>query len=62
MTIPFIDLAAQQRRLKPQIDAAIQRVLAHGGYVMGPEVGAFEAKLADFCGAKPTAQTPSPCP
>jgi dTDP-4-amino-4,6-dideoxygalactose transaminase len=52
MTIPFIDLAAQQRRLKPQIDAAIQRVLAHGGYVMGPEVGAFEAKLADFCGAK----------
>jgi dTDP-4-amino-4,6-dideoxygalactose transaminase len=46
--IPFIDLAAQQARLKPAIDAAIQRVLAHGGYIMGPEVRAFEAQLADF--------------
>ena len=46
--IPFIDLAAQQVRLKPRIDAAIQRVLAHGGYVMGPEVRAFEEQLADF--------------
>lgn len=46
--IPFIDLAAQQVRLKPRIDAAIQRVLAHGGYVMGPEVRDFEAQLADF--------------
>ncbi len=46
--IPFIDLAAQQARLKPAIDVAIQRVLAHGGYVMGPEVRAFEAQLAEF--------------
>jgi dTDP-4-amino-4,6-dideoxygalactose transaminase len=46
--IPFIDLAAQQARLKPRIDAAIQRVLAHGAYVMGPEVRAFEAQLAEF--------------
>lgn len=50
--IPFIDLAAQQARLKPAIDAAIQRVLAHGGYVMGPEVRAFEAQLATFGHAK----------
>jgi len=49
--IAFIDLAAQQARLKPRIDAAIQRVLAHGQYVMGPEVAAFERQLADFCGA-----------
>ncbi len=49
--IAFIDLAAQQARLKPRIDAAIQRVLAHGQYVMGPEVVAFERQLADFCGA-----------
>ena len=48
MTIAFIDLAAQQRRIKPAIDAAIQRVLAHGAYVMGPEVREFEAKLAEF--------------
>ena len=50
--IPFIDLAAQQARLKPKLDAAIQRVLAHGGYVMGPEVRAFEQQLADFGQAK----------
>jgi len=50
--IPFIDLAAQQVRLKPRIDAAIQKVLAHGGYVMGPEVGKFEALLAEFGRAK----------
>jgi dTDP-4-amino-4,6-dideoxygalactose transaminase len=49
--IPFIDLAAQQSRIRPQIDAAIARVLAHGGYVMGPEVRAFEAQLAAFAGA-----------
>ena len=52
MSIPFIDLAAQQRRIKPEIDAAIQAVLAHGGYVMGPEVRAFEAQLAAFCDAR----------
>ncbi|MEO8811920.1 MAG: DegT/DnrJ/EryC1/StrS aminotransferase family protein [Caulobacteraceae bacterium] len=49
--IPFIDLAAQQARLKPAIDAAIAAVLAHGAYVMGPEVRALEARLAAFCGA-----------
>ena len=48
MTIAFIDLAAQQRRIKPALDLAIQKVLAHGGYVMGPEVREFEARLAEF--------------
>jgi dTDP-4-amino-4,6-dideoxygalactose transaminase len=48
MAIAFIDLAAQQRRIKDRIDAAIQRVLAHGAYVMGPEVREFEAQLAAF--------------
>jgi UDP-2-acetamido-2-deoxy-ribo-hexuluronate aminotransferase len=52
MTIAFIDLAAQQQRIKPQIDAAIAKVLAHGAYVMGPEVRQFEADLAAFAGAK----------
>ena len=36
MSIAFIDLAAQQRRIRDRIDAAIARVLDHGGYVMGP--------------------------
>jgi len=49
--LPFIDLAAQQARIKPGLDAAIARVLAHGGYVMGPEVRELEARLAVFCGA-----------
>lgn len=51
MSIPFIDLAAQQRRLRPQLEAAIARVLDHGAYVMGPEVALLEKRLAAFCGA-----------
>lgn len=48
----FIDLAAQQARIKPEIDAAIQRVLAHGKYILGPEVDELEERLADYTGAK----------
>ncbi|MEI9804975.1 MAG: DegT/DnrJ/EryC1/StrS family aminotransferase [Pseudolabrys sp.] len=50
--IPFIDLGAQRRRLGPAVDAAVTRVLNHGQYILGPEVQAFEADLAAFCGAK----------
>jgi dTDP-4-amino-4,6-dideoxygalactose transaminase len=50
--IAFIDLAAQRQRLAKEIDAAIAKVLAHGGYISGPEVATFEAKLAAFCGAR----------
>lgn len=48
----FIDLAAQQSRIKEKIDTAIQNVLAHGQYILGPEVGELEEKLAAFTGAK----------
>ena len=48
----FIDLKTQYQRLKPQIDAAIQRVLDHGQYILGPEVTELEEKLADYTGAK----------
>jgi UDP-2-acetamido-2-deoxy-ribo-hexuluronate aminotransferase len=48
----FIDLKSQYQRLKPQIDAAIQRVLDHGQYIMGPEVAELEKKLAAYTGAK----------
>ena len=48
----FIDLAAQQKRIKNKIDAGIQRVLAHGQYILGPEVVELEEKLAAFVGAK----------
>lgn len=48
--LPFIDLQSQYRRLKPDIDAAIQRVLDHGHYILGPEVAAFEQALAAHVG------------
>jgi dTDP-4-amino-4,6-dideoxygalactose transaminase len=50
--IPFIDLAAQRRRLGSKVDEALARVTNHCGFVMGPEVTAFEKELAAFCGAK----------
>lgn len=53
-TIEFIDLARQQQRIRPQIDAAIARVLDHGSYIMGPEVGELERRLSAFCGARHT--------
>lgn len=52
MAIQFVDLAAQQARLRPEIDARIGRVLAHGQYIMGPEIAELEQKLAAFCGAR----------
>jgi dTDP-4-amino-4,6-dideoxygalactose transaminase len=48
----FIDLGAQQERIKDKIDARIQTVLEHGKYIMGPEVKEFEAGLRSFCGAR----------
>lgn len=50
--IEFIDLKAQQVRVKESIDAAIQRVLAHGQYILGPEVNVLEGQLANYVGAK----------
>lgn len=50
--IEFIDLKAQQELIKEKIDAAIQRVLAHGQYILGPEVNELEERLAAFTQAK----------
>jgi dTDP-4-amino-4,6-dideoxygalactose transaminase len=50
--IPFIDVAAQRRRLGSAIDDAVGRVLTHCQFIQGPEVRALEADLAAFCGAK----------
>ena len=50
--IPFIDVAAQRRRLGSAIDDAVSRVLAHCQFVQGPEVRTLEAELAAFCGAR----------
>ncbi|MEH6446051.1 MAG: DegT/DnrJ/EryC1/StrS family aminotransferase [Oceanospirillaceae bacterium] len=48
----FIDLAAQQALIKDDIDEGIARVLAHGMYVLGPEVSELEKALAEFAGTK----------
>jgi dTDP-4-amino-4,6-dideoxygalactose transaminase len=50
--VPFIDVAAQRRRLGTKIDDAVARVLAHCQFIQGPEVRALEADLAAFCGAR----------
>ncbi len=50
--LPFIDLAAQRRRLGKSIDEAISRVLAHCQFINGPEVIQLEAELAAFSGAR----------
>jgi dTDP-4-amino-4,6-dideoxygalactose transaminase len=50
--IPFIDLAAQRRRLGTSVDEAVSRVLSHCQFINGPEVSALEAELAKFSGAK----------
>ena len=50
--IPFIDLATQQARIRDKIEAGFGTVLDHGAYVMGPEVGAIETRLAEAAGTR----------
>src|ERR671922_1506906 len=50
--IPFVDLKRQYFNIKPEIDAAIARVLDNGLFVLGPEVEGFEREFAGFHAAK----------
>lgn len=52
MTIPLVDLGAQYRDLRVEIDAAIAAVLGRGDFILGREVGAFEAAFAAFVGTR----------
>jgi len=52
MNVPFLDLQAAYLELKDQIDEATARVLKSGHYILGPEVEAFEAEFASYCGAQ----------
>jgi dTDP-4-amino-4,6-dideoxygalactose transaminase len=47
--IPFLDLKAQYRQIKPEADAAITSVLESANFVLGPEVAAFERRFANYC-------------
>jgi dTDP-4-amino-4,6-dideoxygalactose transaminase len=48
--IPFVDLPAQYRTLKPEIDAAVLGALEKAHFILGPPVAAFENEFAKFCG------------
>ena len=51
LMIPFIDLKAQYQALKTEINQGIQKVLDHGQYILGPEVGELEAQLCAHTGS-----------
>src|SRR5262249_31286734 len=48
--VPLCDLRAQYAELRPELETAAQRVLASGQAILGPEVAAFEAEIARYCG------------
>lgn len=50
--INFIDLQAQQQKIRSNVEQALNKVLDHGKYVSGPEVSELEERLSEFCGAK----------
>jgi dTDP-4-amino-4,6-dideoxygalactose transaminase len=50
--IPFLDLKAQYKQMKPEIDAAVMRVIEGSQFVLGPEVAAFEERFASYCNVK----------
>lgn len=52
MAVPFLDLRRETNRLRPELDAAIARVLESGRYVLTDEVEAFEHEFATYCGAR----------
>jgi len=49
--IPFVDLRAQYREIREEVEEAVARVLADAAYVLGSEVERFESEFADYCGA-----------
>lgn len=52
MNVPLLDLKEQNDALRPEIEAAIGRVLDTNGFILGGEVAALEDELADYCGVK----------
>jgi dTDP-4-amino-4,6-dideoxygalactose transaminase len=51
MNVPYFDLSAHLRSLRPELEAAIERCLDTGAFCLGPEVKQFETEFAAFCGA-----------
>lgn len=51
ISVPYLDLKAQYRSIKPEIDAAVSRVLESSQFVLGAEVAFFEEEFGKYCGA-----------
>jgi dTDP-4-amino-4,6-dideoxygalactose transaminase len=49
MKVPLLDLTRQYRSIKAEVDEAVQKVLDHGRFIMGPELVELERKLAEYC-------------
>jgi dTDP-4-amino-4,6-dideoxygalactose transaminase len=54
MKIPFLELKSVYQDLKEELDAAYQRVMDSGTYVLGKEVAAFEKEYANYCDVQET--------
>ncbi len=52
MNVPFVDLQAQYKSIKAEVDAAIARVVENASFILGREVEAFEAAFAEYTGAR----------
>lgn len=52
MKVPLLDLSEQNQKLRPEIEAALGRVLDTNGFILGGEVKALEDELASYCGTK----------
>src|SRR5438128_2308683 len=52
MKVPLLDLKEQNQKLRPEIDAAIAKVLDSNGFILGAEVQALENELAEYCRTK----------
>jgi len=52
MAVPLLDLKRQYQQLKPEMDRAVLEVLAHCGFVLGPEVKQLESEVAQLSGAQ----------
>jgi dTDP-4-amino-4,6-dideoxygalactose transaminase len=52
MKVPLLDLSEQHRRLRPEIEAALARVLDTNAFILGDEVAALEREIAEYCGTK----------
>jgi len=49
MKVPLLDLSEQHRRLRPELDAAVARVLDTNGFILGNEVSELEREIAEYC-------------